>query len=212
MHHPGARRLRGFTLVEMLVVMAILAALAGIIVPVVGAVQRRSQAKACKALIDAIAGAVEQYAGDFGDFPPTSLADLGVRTNGRNEGAEALVRCLTTRDRGGPYFDFKEEQLDNTDDDALGAGDDPTSSAYVGGDLLEVTDPWGNPLIYFHHRDYRGGKELERYLLGLEEQRCRPRPSEKTGQLPGFGKFVIWSAGPDGLNEDGEGDDVCSWK
>jgi len=206
-----SRRASGFTLIEILVVISILAALIGLLVPTISAVRRRSQAKTCKTLIDSISGAIAQYASDFGDFPPTSLQELGLRSNGVNEGAEALVRCLSTGDREGPYFDFKEEQLGNTDGDRLGPGPDPTHSKYPTRELLEVLDPWGNPLVYFHYRDYRGGRRGARVRIGDEDQSCRPQPSGKTGQYPGVDRFVIWSAGPDGVNEDGAGDDVTSW-
>ncbi|MHC4392625.1 MAG: hypothetical protein ACYS22_15105, partial [Planctomycetota bacterium] len=59
----------------------------------------------------------------------------------------------------------------------------------------------------------RGGRTIERYLFVEQgEQTCQPQPSGKTGQYPKYDTFLIWSAGPDGVNENGEGDDVCSWK
>lgn len=202
----------GFTLVEMLVVIGILIVLAGLAIPATGALRRRSQIKECKAFIDLIAAAVEQYASDFGDFPPTSLSAFGLRTNRLNEGSKSLVRCLTTTEREGPYFEFPEGRLGTLSGDRLQTRDDPTRSTMQTPTLFEILDPWGNPLIYYHHQDYRGGREIERYTIQDEQQRCVPQPSEKTGQLPGFGRFLIWSAGPDGVNENGQGDDVCSWK
>jgi prepilin-type N-terminal cleavage/methylation domain-containing protein len=200
-----------FTLIELLVGIAIIGVLLGIAIPAISSARRSGQRNACKAVIERVAAAVETYQSAFGDFPPTTLAETGAaRTNGVNEGAETLVRCLTTQERGGPFLEPDEDELGNTDEDAL--AEDTTKSIYGTLALFELTDPWGNPYIYYHHRDYRGGRKVERYLLGGVEVRARPRPSGTTGTFPAVTSFVIWSAGPDGVDEGGEGDDVCSWK
>jgi prepilin-type N-terminal cleavage/methylation domain-containing protein len=204
-------RRRGFTLVEMLAVLAIVAVLAGMIFPAVQLARRRASEKAAKATIERLKLALEQYANDFGDYPPTSLSELGVKTNGVNEGNESLVRCLSTRRERGPYFVFEEKDLANLDQDRLTS--DPTGSTIESKELFEIVDPWGNPYVYFHNRDYRGGSKLERYMLATGERTsCKPHPNARTGQYPAVSSFVIWSVGPDGKNEDGEGDDVASWK
>lgn len=203
------RRVRGFTLIELLVVIGILALLAGLLYGALSPAARRSQEKAARAMIERLRLALEQYASDFGDFPPTTLGALGASGNGTNEGIESLVRCLTTEQARGPYIEFAERDLANTDNDSLLR--DPCLSTIRSKELFELVDPWGNPYVYFHHRDYRGGEKLSRYLIGGRVQTARPRPSEKTGQYPGVASFVIWSAGPNGENEDGRGDDVSSW-
>ena len=207
-----ARREAGFTLVELLVAIGIIAVLAGLIFPAMGAAKRSASAKATKATIERVKLACEAYFADFGDYPPTSLAALGVSTNGVNDGSEALLRCLTTRLGRGPYLQFEEKELVNTDDDALARGD-PCKSTIESRALYELADAWGNPLIYFHNRDYQGGPKLERYMTATGERvTCKPKRSEKTGQFPCPTTFMIWSVGADGVNQDGQGDDVCSWK
>jgi prepilin-type N-terminal cleavage/methylation domain-containing protein len=203
----------GFTLMELLVTIGIITIMAGLIFPAVTAARRSAGVKATKATIERIKLACESYYADFGDYPPTSLATLGLPTNGVNEGIESLVRCLTTRAGHGPYLQFEEKELANTDNDALPQKGDPTKSTIESRELFELVDAWGNPLIYFHNRDYHGGPKLERYITASGERiSCRPAPSEKTGQYPALTTFVIWSIGPDGKNENGQGDDVCSWK
>jgi prepilin-type N-terminal cleavage/methylation domain-containing protein len=206
------RRKNGFTLIEILVAIAILAALAGMLLPMLGGARKAAAAKAAKATIERIKLAAEAYCNDFGDYPPTSLASLGVSTNGANEGNESLVRCLTTRAEHGPYLAYDEKDLANTDSDHI-LGDDPLRSAIAAKDLFELVDPWNNPYIYFHHRDYKSTSKLERYIFfDGSRPSCRPQPSAKTGTYPAPTGFMIWSAGPNGENENGEGDDVCSWK
>lgn len=203
----------GFTLVELLVAIAIIAILSGLLLAAVGSARRASAAKATKAVIERLKLACESYAADFGDYPPSSLDALGKRGNGVNEGAEALVRCLSTKREKGPYVAFEDKDLANTDGDSM-PPPDPTESSLASRELFEAVDAWGNPLIYVHHRDYLAtGNRLSRYEPAAGERfEVKVRPSGKTGQFPGVTSFVIWSAGPDGKNEDGEGDDVCSWK
>lgn len=202
----------GFTLIELLAAIGIIAILAALLFPALRGIQRKSREKAAAATIERLKLALEQYQGDFGDYPPTTLASIGAgATNGVNEGIESLVRCLSTTRERGPYFPFEEKDLGNTDEDRLSR--DPCDSSLPARDAFELVDPWGNPYVYFHHRDYRGGPRVERYQLLVQGRvSCKPRPSEKTGQYPAAASFLIWSVGANGENEDGGGDDVASWK
>lgn len=203
-------RVAGFTLIEVLIAISILTLLAGIAIPMIGRARRNGERRAARAYIARIALAVDQYASDFGDFPGTRLIEIGLQGNHVNEGIESLVRCLTTNAKGGPYIEPHDDELINSDDDALATV--VANSALPSPNNYELADPWGNPYIYFHHRDYLGGAEVETYLVGGKRIRCLPQPSAKMGTYPQPGRFLIWSIGPDGLNENGAGDDVCSWK
>ena len=75
---------RGFTLIELMVVIAILALLGGVVMPNV--INRLRQAKPKKAMMDInqISLALDMYASDNGDYPTSE------------QGLEALVRKPTT--------------------------------------------------------------------------------------------------------------------
>lgn len=201
------RTSRAFTLIEVLVVIAVIAILIGLSFPAMSAVRRSSARKALRALLQRIALACATYEQDMGDYPPSNPKKVGLPGNGRNDGGEVLVRCLTTSQKGGPYLDDLEDSaLGNLDGDTL-SGSDPTGSTIASRELLELIDPWGNPVLYLHHADYdKGGSVL---LASGELVKVPAHKSDVTGQYTDLTKFQLLSAGPDGvfLTED----DVSSW-
>ncbi len=190
----------GFTLVEVLVVIAIIALLGAIAYPVIRSIQASSKVKAAKARIESLKLALGTYSAE-GDYPPTWTGRGG---NGVNEGNESLLRALraTRRDT---HFEAKEDEVADTDRDKL----------------QELVDPWGNPFIYFHNADLSSSpaeKLAVYYLAGQDGAggpgnriKVKPRKDPKSGEFPGATTDIIWSTGPDGLNEDGAGDDIASW-
>ena len=87
------RPARGFTLLELLVVMVIIGLLAGFVAPRYFAQVGKSQSKAARAQITALEQALEQYRIDTGRFP----------TN--EEGLEALMAAPAgAPDWAGPYL------------------------------------------------------------------------------------------------------------
>jgi prepilin-type N-terminal cleavage/methylation domain-containing protein len=191
-----ATQRRGFTLIEMLVVIGILGILTAISIPAISAVRRRSQVSATDGFLQRLGLAIEQYQSDFGDFPPSRFRKLRLGTsNGQNEGVECLVRCLLTAAKKGPYIEFEEKDLGNTDDDKAVAGANPTRALQQGPELREAIDSWGNPIVYLHNADYdRGGTAF----LGEKGLAKVTASKGETGQYDGLTTFQLWSAGPDG--------------
>ena len=105
----------GFTLVELLIVMAILAILGGLVTAAAQTARKRGAVTKAKAAIAAIETALQMYQLDIGGYPPS--------------GNKSLVEALTTgsgsSDWHGPYMEFKQEELTN------GEFMDPWGRAYL---------------------------------------------------------------------------------
>lgn len=78
---------RGFTLLELLVVMVIIGLLAGYVGPKYFAQIGKSETKTAKAQIDALGKALDQYRLDTGHYPSTAqgLAALNARPSGETK-------------------------------------------------------------------------------------------------------------------------------
>src|SRR5712675_3199486 len=78
-------RARGFTLLELLVVMVIIGLLAGFVAPRYFAQVGKSQVKAARAQIDALDKALEQYRIDVGHLPTTEQGLTALNTQPQGE-------------------------------------------------------------------------------------------------------------------------------
>lgn len=191
---------QGFTLLELIVVVSILALLASILVPALGAVFERGRKKVGLLEIQQIESALSLYEENYRDFPPSQLAELGLtKHNNINTGVEALVLCLSGAYKNASYFPYQEKNLENTDADISPIPPKKlTQSVFQSKDLWEHIDPWGNPYIYFHHRDYLSTVQ-QSYLLDGKKQTIGPNLKRtKTGNYIGSGRYQILSCGPDG--------------
>ena len=89
----SSRRPRGFTLLELLVVMVIIGLLAGYVGPRFFAQIGKSEVKTVRAQIDALEKALDQYRLDVGGYPSTE------------QGLDALTGAPAGEDRwAGPYL------------------------------------------------------------------------------------------------------------
>ena len=67
----GAYSRAGFTLIELLVVISIMALLAGLTIPVLGAVKKHQYLKTARAELEQIASALDNYKAKYGAYPPS---------------------------------------------------------------------------------------------------------------------------------------------
>ena len=80
---PAAHRPRGFTLLELLLVIGIIALLAGILLPAVTKTYARALALRTQADLQAISSALDMYKADFGSYPPITSANSGSAVLGK---------------------------------------------------------------------------------------------------------------------------------
>lgn len=214
----------GFTLLELIVVIAILATLVTVLAVAGGKVKEQARVHATRMEIAAFALALDGYARDFGDYPPTSLRTWNFQSNGLCDGIEGLIACLATEEERGPYLpkDFDRGRLTNADKDPLAPPQNPDpwlgkrragpSDAGVGfpvKNAFEYADRWGRPYVYIHHRDYDAAWNC---LADGRTLAVRAVKDAKTGEYFSPTSFQIRSLGPNGKDDAGVGDDICSWR
>ena len=139
------RERRGFTLLEVLIVLAILGVIAALVVPKLIGQQQTANENATALSIKSIESALDMYAVDHqGEYPSGGQEVLDTLT-------QPWTDQLTGRERQ-PYLD------------------------------TVPLDAWQRPFYY----EYPNGKVTQ-------------------------DKPAIWSAGRDGQNDDGNGDDINNW-
>ncbi|MCE5340378.1 MAG: type II secretion system GspH family protein [Planctomycetaceae bacterium] len=105
------KRKSGFTIVELLTVMAIIAILMGLLLPAMQAVRKLAKDVSQKAQFKTIEAALEAYAGENGTYPESSVSPTIVTK--ATVGAHKLAEALVGRDMQG--FDPKSSWDADTD-------------------------------------------------------------------------------------------------
>jgi len=196
------QRRRGFTIIEMLVVIAILAILVGMTVPALLKMKSRGFVTQAKSLIEVLKASLEEYASEYGDYPPTYINPFYEEDI--NPGIESALAALYTG-KGGPFVELEDKYLANLDEDTA----ETNLTGWVFGDLAlrEIVDPWGNPLIYFHNRDYAYAQEI---TCGAQVMMVDAVENTTTTYY-GLTSFQLRSMGPNSVDDGGNGDDITSW-
>ncbi|MBV8880345.1 MAG: prepilin-type N-terminal cleavage/methylation domain-containing protein [Planctomycetaceae bacterium] len=197
----------GFTLIELLVVICIIGILVALTTVGIVKAMESARTSTTQTMLDSITGALAQYAQRWGDYPPTTIDDLGARApNDLNNGIESLVACLSSSNRGGILFK-SEDHLTNVDGDS--ASKNVTNWYFGDNQLREWVDEFGNVLIYMHHKDFarpKASMKQYRFAKDGEEYAVTPEQNPATKTFSNPDKFQLRSVGRDG--KPGTQDDI----
>ena len=198
-HPPISVRQRskqqGFTLIELLVVIAIVLVLAGITFGISRGVQNAQARARVKADLAVLAQALEQFKGEYGDYPWTAYkpGDGELEKNGalllsaldgvrawnyaaNDDGDEVVV---------GLEYDSSKAQYKRSylDTESLSLNDELVEARTHLNENYWALDPWGNPYVYVYSKG-KGGWE-------------------------NFG-YILYSMGPDGTHEPAADDGILT--
>jgi general secretion pathway protein G len=142
-HSSFPAKLVAFTLIELLIVIAIIAVLAGLVLATAGYVQRKGKRLRAEAEIAAMSAALENYRADNGMYPSDSVTngfDVGTTSMSDYQGPSLKLYEYLSGDmdhdrmpEAKGYFPFKPNQLN------------PVEQAKA---VTAIRDPFGNPYGY----------------------------------------------------------------
>ena len=106
-----------FTLVELLLVIAIIAILAGIAIPVVGGMNKKGKETKARSEINAIITAIKQYEADYGTLPfiPSSTPenDIFITSKDNTDKYDEVMEILMNLRPDGADFSSTNKRLGN---------------------------------------------------------------------------------------------------
>lgn len=152
---PKMKPARGFTMIELLTVIAVIGILMALLLPVLANVRRNAKETATRSLIKSIETAIAAYEFDWGVYPPDGLA--GAATAYKPGGgtyavsnSNSLYYFLTTPFRISPNAAKGEVWASKDVGPYL---DVPVRNQKLNGNAIDIIDVWGRPLQYDNIRD-----------------------------------------------------------
>jgi prepilin-type N-terminal cleavage/methylation domain-containing protein len=136
---------RGFTLIEMLVVLAIVTILGSLLLAGLSAAKKKANINQVEIIIKGLEAALERYEADFNDYPPSDGDTTGMT------GAENLYECLRTSAKSGDYLPKSNDYR---------SVENPKTGKSM------FCDVWNRPIVYLHHHDY-GNKSPNKHTFRL---------------------------------------------
>lgn len=199
---PARPRGQGFSLVELLVVISILALLIGILVPALSNIRESSKRAASRSLLGTLEFGLKQYSAELnGALPPSSSSSYG---GGSWYGSELLLQGLTgyapARQANGDWFDRADGEGFRLIDrgQVYGPYVDSgrlTLSVPDGQSRPVILDSFGNVVLYYRFDAQAGGYDDGDNREG--PPRIDPYVQGLTGEFP-RADYVLITPGTDG--------------
>lgn len=167
------KREKGFTLVEVIMVMAVIAILVGIVVGVSGGLTDRQSIALAKGEMETIALGLESFKSRYRDYPWLGAAEDGTQLYSVLAGERVLTAVAGDVRMDDLPTDLNPEPLVDLENFEV-----------IEGALL---DPWGNPYMYYYRPV--GSENGTAYRLANFQSWPFKRQA-----------FVLISKGPDGLS------------
>jgi len=211
-----------FTLVELLVVTAIIAVLMGILLPVLSTARKRAKMSKARKQVHALAMAIKQYESDYSLLPWHCGTHITVCA------CDPVEDVYWDQNCGSNNYAFSDSDKDGFDDAPSSNGDEIKYDTMI--EILTGIDgPDSDTKIVNGIGNRRGNKYLSpdsdyghgkaayvdpwkrRFAVGLD--------LDYTGQLgvwPLYGSVFVYSFGPDMEDDNGENgssheDDIAAW-
>ena len=215
---------RGFTLVEVLVVIAIIASLIGLVATMIPMAMKKKAATQTQTLVQNIGAALELLRNDneqYGKYPPTRTKDLKIgkvnlgkdvgTPNNVNTGIETIFLLLNCHEVSVSQVTGDETLIQNTDDDKFRSARGNAADS----EAREYCDAWGRPLVYFNSSDYKDPRDVDLIMALEDKEKIEVRPKKMSNRAGGGylnpNSFQLFSLGPNGKQDDDdaeESDDI----
>lgn len=181
-----SQSLKAFTLIELLAVAIVILLLTGIMIGVVGYVQKKMAITATKAQIAAISVALESYKADWGHYPATTIARISSSGFWESTNNWILYRALSGVGGGKKYVRFSASQLRVS-----------IASGVSSGGLTNIVDAWGMPFNYYCSPNTAFTNYNNQYILNPYPVSVNNNNGYAAGGQVNSGSFDLFSYGPD---------------